>query len=373
MPATTPAPVAPATRRPFRRLVSAALAGSALVAVAAPIAGAVTPHSCLPHCPPVTGSAYGQVLWQSGSWVLTDTYNSRGLPNSLQHPETGRFLIAMPGLTAGGGTANVSAYAPNCTIASWATDGTNGSALDVRCWDASGAPADGSFSWNFTTQRTATWPYGYAWVDNAASASSTPYLAYQYSDEGGTITVKHPSTGTYNVSFPNSGYGAGGTAKATAVGSSDWCETASLNGTTSTEKVKVKCFAVDGTPADTQFTITFMRETDQLDQGLPSAYAAVIPPSSNGTFAPYGNYSSWASNGKAMSVYKVTPGYYDVTFTGYGTFGNVQISTWSTGKVKCRLGTAYANGSDTHAVVFCAPLAHPTKYVDTPFMVQLVN
>jgi hypothetical protein len=70
---------------------------------------------------------------------------------------------------------------------------------------------------------------------------------------------------------------------------------------------------------------------------------------------------------------QVDAGYYTVTFPGYTTLGNVQVSSWTTAKDKCRLLDTYVNGAGLHAGVVCAPLAHPAKYVDTPFMIQMVT
>ena len=57
----------PARPHRFRRVALASLLGLASVASVATAAAAAQPNSCLPNCPPVVGSAYGQVTGAGSS------------------------------------------------------------------------------------------------------------------------------------------------------------------------------------------------------------------------------------------------------------------------------------------------------------------
>src|SRR5262249_30449958 len=153
----------------------------------------------------------------------------------------------------------------NCNIYGWTATQADGTTLDVRCFDSTGAATNSPFTFTFTTQRQNNYPFAYAWVDDAQSASSVPNLTYQF-DQGSTIKVQRSGVGRYTVAIPFSGYGPGGAAKVGAYGSNAWCAVANLRGATATEKVHVKCVDPAGHAVDSQFTITFMREADQLDQ-----------------------------------------------------------------------------------------------------------
>jgi len=359
--------------RRVRRAALASLLGLASVAALAPTAAGALQLTCLPHCPPVVGSAYGTVLGAAPDWYLSASYNSQGGTNTVSNPALGQFLVNLPGLTASGGTANVTGEGDNCNVFGWTADQTAGTTLDVRCFDNTGAATNSPFTFTFTTQRQNNFPYAYAWVDDAQSATSVPNLTYQF-DQGSTIKVRHPKVGRYTVSIPFSGYGPGGAAKVGAYGSNAWCAVVELVGTTPTERVRVKCVNPKGHAVDSQFTITFQRETDQLDQKtLASGYARIDPPAADGTFAPTGDYFTWNSTGGAVTAYKIQTGLYFVHFAGLTTLGDAQVTALTKTSNRCRVGDISEYSGTLTAEVVCNTIDNGAQWVDTPFLVQVTT
>jgi hypothetical protein len=360
-------------RRPFVRAITAALGAAIALAFAAPVASAsASVTSCIPNCPPVVGSAYGIVHDVLGNYVINDDYNSRHQVDSVVNDAPGAYLVTLPGLTAAGGTVNVTGMSSNCIVLGWTASQATGTVVDVRCYDYQANPVNDDFAFTFTSQRQNNFPYAYALVDDAWSTTSTPNLTYQF-DQGSTITVKHTKLGVYTVNIPFSGYGPGGTAKATAYDQDASCEVVDLNGNSSTEKATVKCAGVAG-PVNTQFTITFLRGTDLLDQKtLASGYARLDPPAATGTFAATGNYWTWESPGGVIDAYKSQTGLYFVHFPGIATPGNAQVATIGSKANRCRLVDISATAGNTTVEVVCAKMNAPTKFVDSPFLVQVTS
>jgi hypothetical protein len=229
------------------------------------------------------------------------------------------------------------------------------------------------FLFSFTTQRQNNYPYAYALVDDAASASSIPNPVYQF-DQGSTIKVSHNVTGLYTVSIPFAGYGPGGTASVTAYASDAWCAATNLIGVTSTEKVKVKCADPSGHATDSQFTVTFMRETDQLDQKtLAAGYAFIDPPVASGPFNPVGDYFTWDSTGATVTASKVQTGLYFVSFPGLTTLGNAQVTALTKKADRCRVGDVSESAGTMKVEVVCSKMTNAPAFVDTPFMVQVTT
>jgi hypothetical protein len=365
----------PARPRRFRRAALASLLGLASVAALATTATAaeVQPQSCLPSCPPVVGSAYGWVSGTGDTWSISASYNSAGGTNTVSNPTTGVFIVTLPKLTAGGGTVNVSGMSDNCNVFEWSAS-LSGTTIDIRCFDELGDAIDAPFQFSFTTQRQNNFPFAYALVNDAVSATSTPSLAYQF-DQGATITVVHPGTGVYTVRIPYAGYGPGGTAKVSGYGSNAWCSVVALVGKTPTERVRVKCLDPDGLKTDSQFTITFQRQSDQLDQKtLVSGYATIYPPVASGPFAPAGNYSTWNSTAGAVTASKVQNGLYFVHFAGLTTLGNAQVTTLTKTANRCRIGDVREDAGPMMTVeVVCSKMTAAPQFVDTPFMVQVTT
>jgi hypothetical protein len=112
---------------------------------------------------------------------------------------------------------------------------------------------------------------GFAWADRPSAARYTPSENYSYNEAGGDIVVQRQETGHYVIKFGKLGRDGlnGGHVQVTAYGSnSDMCKVerwdyqSNRNLSRSdapdeerTFDVSVRCFAANGRPTDSRFTI----------------------------------------------------------------------------------------------------------------------
>jgi hypothetical protein len=85
------------------------------------------------------------------------------------------------------------------------------------------------------------------------TSSYVPSAAYQYNGFGtGKLTVQRTAVGQYTVTIPGSPSFTTSTALVTAVGNNaDYCNVMSWL------PINVACFAPNGSPADSQFAVSF--------------------------------------------------------------------------------------------------------------------
>jgi hypothetical protein len=146
------------------------------------------------------------------------------------------------------GTSN--AY---CNPYNWGTSGSPNLFVDVRCYESpTGAPVDRRFTVLFVLPAD---HLAYAWADKPAAASYSPLAYYSSNPTGNAVTIIRRGVGIYDV-YWDSVDGEiidEGNVQVTAYGSNAQCKGArnSLSGAT------VQCFAPNGTPVDSRYTVLF--------------------------------------------------------------------------------------------------------------------
>ena len=91
-----------------------------------------------------SGSAGSAYLTSSMSGSVSDSFNSGGGTNTVAVDSTGVYTVTMPGFTSANSSVHVTATGLNgnrCQVGSWGL-----TTVRVRCFDASGAPANTGFS-----------------------------------------------------------------------------------------------------------------------------------------------------------------------------------------------------------------------------------
>lgn len=137
----------------------------------------------------------GAYLWaeqpSTATYCPTSQYswNSTGGVNCITRASAGTYDVALPGLTATGGTFQITAYGSageHCKIQSWGPSGGSQSAR-VLCFSPAGAPADTRFALSyFAPKEVAAFDYGaYAWASSSATSVYTPPSTWSYNS--GTI------------------------------------------------------------------------------------------------------------------------------------------------------------------------------------------
>ncbi len=173
-----------------------------------------------------------------------------------------RVTFSKLGDAAQGGNVQVTSYGGNgqyCKVASWGSGGADFVA-NVRCFGASGRPADSRFSALVISVAQRSTTTAYAWVDNATAASSVPSGKYRYNSAGGGATVRRPKRGSYSVSFSKLGGRRGGNVQVSAYGpGSETCKVVSWNAAAAGFTANVSCWSASGQPADSRFSVLVLR------------------------------------------------------------------------------------------------------------------
>jgi hypothetical protein len=134
----------------------------------------------------------------------TWSYNGAGGINRIEKLGTGHYLVVFPGLGVTGGTVMVTAQgsdATMCTVDTWLISGAD-ERVRIWCADPQGLPKDSAFEVTFAHEQSiagAGTRFGYAWVSQFGGPAST---TYSFNTGGEPVTVTHPATGLYKVSFP---------------------------------------------------------------------------------------------------------------------------------------------------------------------------
>jgi hypothetical protein len=221
-----------------------------------------------------TGAAQSAYVWADSPTAASYApdafyqFNSTGAQNTIVRQSEGQYAVTLPGLTASGGTVEVTAYGTNsdyCKVASFSSSGGN-AVVNVRCYDTTGTLSDGRFTLNFAreTQPNGALSYSYAWANNSSSTAYTPSLTYQHGVIAGDLgevstatTAGRTSEGRYFVNLPGMS-STGSNVQITAYGSgSEYCKVAGWQGTEINVQASVACFDASGAPADTLFLIVY--------------------------------------------------------------------------------------------------------------------
>jgi len=204
-------------------------------------------------------------------------YNSTGGVNTMTRSGPGSYSAFLPGLTQPGGQVQVTAYditsaeldahdlatesydGGRCNVKGWNSN-PSGTTVNVECVNASGVAADQYFDLAYSIGTTlgqvdSTTPGVYARASKEANPKYVANPTYAYNGlTTGKLTIQRTAVGVYNVTVPGSplysswlalvtGYKTGG----------GYC-----NGLLATlTTVTVGCFGAAGTPADSDFDVTF--------------------------------------------------------------------------------------------------------------------
>ena len=97
----------------------------------------------------------------------------------------------------------------------------------------------------------------YVWADNPRAPSYTPSERYRFTSSRSNVTISRASPGAYAVKLGNLST-PGGHAQVTAYGAgADHCKVVRWGLSGKDQEIHVACFAANGTPDDTQFTLAF--------------------------------------------------------------------------------------------------------------------
>jgi hypothetical protein len=303
----------------------------------------------------------------------TYSYNYVGGPIQITRLGTGAYSVAFTDFAAlgVGGNVQVTAYGSflgtsnYCKVVSWSLD-----TVRVNCFDTAGAAVDSYFTVLYVKTPSLPTALAYAWANNATSASYTPSATFSYNPTGGAVTAARSGVGAYTMTW--SGFGAlgaaGGHPHVTAYDSSNKrCQIAAwLNDT-----VTVRCFDSAGNPADSLYSVLFLRPDRTVD-GLAFAFASSPGAAS---YTPT-SFTSFNSGDGAVVATRSGTGSYQMSFGGFaGTginggdvqvvgFGGVDarcnVSSWDSEAISVRCHNAAGAPIDVgYNVLYLKPVAAP--------------
>jgi hypothetical protein len=264
------------------------------------------------------------------------------------------YRVRFVDMAGTGGVAHARPYGSAntaiCVVSRWMPSGGD-QLVDVRCFDAAGAPADTRFVASFTNHTAAAGTFAYLWANQASPPIDVPYApsaTYSYDSTGAGPQVWRQSVGVYMMLIPtvDTHYPVDhhdGFYQVTAYGTGPVrCEVHGENDEMPTP-IAVFCVDAAGTPTDTRFSVTYAHGTSLLGTGVAAANAHFRY--SSGDPTTWSVEGFWNAGG-APALTRLGAGRYHVSFPGLaltgghataGSRGNpftyCHISSWSAGAV----------------------------------------
>ena len=300
------------------------------------------------------GSAF---VWanqpSSASYLPSPAYqwNSRHsftAVNTITRSGVGSYTVRLPDLGAVSGTVLVTAYGPgtnNCKVLSWNPSGT-AQLVNIRCFTATGVLTDTRFTMSYANHTgVAGSDLAYVWANQPTAASYVPSQPYQANSSGATNQIQRLGTGFYLVKLPNLGRSAGHV-QVTAYGPGpERCKVVSWGPNGTEQDIRVLCNTRNGTPVDTRFTLTYVRNGNVLGEpvccqpdGNPTDYAwANQPNAASYTPSPLYQFSIPAGQ---ITISRLATGSYAVHVPDTLNNGNVQVTAYGgSGSAQCKVNS----------------------------------
>ncbi|MGE0322851.1 MAG: hypothetical protein AB7K71_23915 [Polyangiaceae bacterium] len=219
----------------------------------------------------------GAYLWAGQPSTATYTpaaaysWNSSGGVNQIQRLSAGYYAVTLPGLTATGGSVEVTAYgagdATHCKVQNWYPN-AEGTQVNVRCFNVT-TPVDAKFSMNYLApKQVGAFNYGaYTWAHDSTSAYYIPNTTYSYNSGPCTErqsgnSVERIGLGDYRVRHDELQV-LKSIAHVTAYGAdANYCTVSGVSAVNSANlglgtRVNVSCFTGEGYKSDSRFVETF--------------------------------------------------------------------------------------------------------------------
>jgi hypothetical protein len=228
-------------------------------------------------------------------------------------------------------------------VLSWGPSGT-AQLVSVRCFTATGVPADTKFTMSYANHTGVVGSdLAYVLADQPTAASYVPSPSYQANSSGATNQIQHLSTGYYLVKLPNLGQPAGHV-QVTAYGSgTERCKVVSWAPRGTEQDIQVLCNTHNGTPVDTKFTLTYVRNGNVLGEpvccepdGNPTDYALADQP----TAASYTPNLLYQFDGASqqITISRLATGSYAVHVPpDFLDSGNVQVTAFGNNSAQCKV------------------------------------
>jgi hypothetical protein len=162
-------------------------------------------------------------------------------------------------------------------------------------------------------QATPAGVHGYVWGNQPANPNYILNTGYEHNSAGGDVQIIRNGVGSYHVVFRGMA-ASGGVAHASAYGNNHLCTVNTYGPRGNDLVVHVRCFAPNGTPADSRFIANV---TTHQPAGASYGYLrndnAVPPPGGYQVPAQW----SYDSAGQPIVVHRIGVGWYEVELGAY--------------------------------------------------------
>ena len=261
----------------------------------------------------------------AGAWQS----NSSGASNTVTRALPGQYRVRFANLGVDEGVVHATAYGAvgaTCKVERW--DAANRDLLAaIRCFDSDGNPYDTRFTASFV-RPVGLHPFGHLFADQPTTPSYRPQANLSYNSTSATNHVRRLEQGSYRVWMPGL-IGADANVQVTAYGTGPArCRVTDWRNEATERVVDVRCARLTGEPVDSQFTLTFSRNSGVTGLSRPAAH--VRADEDGDSYQPATQFNS---AGLANSVEQVGTGRYDVTLRGLGaTGGHVAVTAMRAGE-----------------------------------------
>lgn len=206
-----------------------------------------------------------------------------------------------------------------------------------------------------TSSLAQEFPTGWTYLvaNDPVAESYTPALAFQFSSLGETNTVERSDAGVYTVHLPGFGPGSGNVQVTAVSQGAESCKAAGWGYVGSTLQIHVRCFDLEGQPADSMFSLLYTAGGSAVGRGIPSAYIYADNPTAD-SYVPLGEFQ-FNSIGWENRIERLGVGEYLVRLPNLGGVdeGNVQVSAFGDGAESCRTVGWGADGPARLIGVLC--------------------
>ncbi|WP_405102708.1 hypothetical protein [Micromonospora sp. NBC_01412] len=347
----------------------------ALVALAALLAGAALAGAAPATADPLPGldPTVTATVWAhsptTAEYRITGGYSAHSGEGDVvvRRTGTGAYTVVLEGAATSGGVAHAVAYGGGpvfCTVASWYRSpiGAPDLLIQVRCFAATGSPADSRFVTTFTNVRQVSQGRLAWFVTDQAQPTGVRTLpaAYRYDSTGGAVSYERLGTGRYRFLMNPNPASEGGAifpmSHVTALGS------AAVHCQLDPPDVwVVHCANAAGNPVDARFVVTYGSRVDLLGRASGPRFASGVfyGEDVSGTWIGGESYNSTIPGFGGAAGTVVGTGRYQVRFAGTGTgYGTPFVNSFVTSLQRpprgyCVLAGWFPSGADTVVSVNC--------------------
>ncbi|WP_437729814.1 hypothetical protein [Sorangium sp. So ce1335] len=310
-------------RRGIRSLLALLLAAAAPACAAAPAEEAGEEA----RDEPIEASGEALLGRDASGWAFHDgtrllssrSFNSSGGANRLASSGVGVYTITFDGLGGSGGNVQVNSTGgegQRCKVSSWRTVETD-LQVHIRCHTAAGVATSSPFVVSYArfAGGTAVSDAGaYVLMDRPGGGALSS--AFQW---GAPAAVARLGAGRYTITL--SGQERGGVALVTAYGTgAEYCKAQGMLGLFGDTHIDVGCFGQGGAPADTRFSLRYIREPREAPYGSGGYALADQPTTTDYTPALQSHRITSECNDKVgtLAAHRISPGRYQITYPDMG-------------------------------------------------------